>query len=74
MKKPPPKVAHNQPKFFFSTAIRPKNSPNLNFCFIKIAHRETLAVIYTTPFSQSFVIKSKSAYFYSDIYTSMSDI
>ena len=24
--------------------------------------------------SQSFVIKSKSAYFYSDIYTSMSDI
>ena len=39
MKKRSTKVAHNRPKFFFSTAIRLKTSPNLNFCSIKIAHR-----------------------------------
>ena len=27
--------------FFFSTANRPKSSPNLNFCSIKISHRRT---------------------------------
>ena len=32
MKKPPSKVAHNQPNFFFSIANRPKTSPNLVFC------------------------------------------
>ena len=38
MKKPPSKVAHNWPKiYFFSIANRPKTSPNLNFCSIKIA-------------------------------------
>ena len=37
MKKPPSKVAHNRPQFFFSTANRPKTSPNLDFCSIKTA-------------------------------------
>ena len=29
------------PNFFVSIANRPKTSPNLNFCFIKIAHHVT---------------------------------
>ena len=41
MKKLLSKVAHNHPNFFFSIANRPKTSPNLNFCSIKIAHRVT---------------------------------
>ena len=42
MKKTPSKVAHNRPRpFFFSTANRPKSSPNLNSCSIKISHRGT---------------------------------
>ena len=44
MKKTLSKVAHNQPNFFFSTANRPKKSPNLNFCSMKIAHRATYAM------------------------------
>ena len=41
MKKTLSKVAHNWPNFFFSIANRPKTSPNLNFCSIKIDHRVT---------------------------------
>ena len=41
VEKLPSKVAHNQLHFFFITANRPKTSPNLNFCFIKFAHRTT---------------------------------
>ena len=36
-KNTPSKVAHNQ----HSIANRPKTSPNLNFCSIKITHRMT---------------------------------
>ena len=43
-KNPPSKVAHNRPKFyFFSNANRPKSSPNLNSCSIKIS---TAGVLY----------------------------
>jgi hypothetical protein len=39
MKKPPSKHAHNRLRpLFFSTANRPKSSPNLNSCSIKISH------------------------------------
>ena len=41
MKKLHSKVAQNRPNFFFSIADRPRTSPNLNFCSMKIAHRET---------------------------------
>ena len=41
MKKPPSEVAHNLPKFCFSTANQTKTSPNYNFCSLKIAHCET---------------------------------
>ena len=48
MKKLPLKVAHNQPHFFFSIANRPKTSPNLIFCSIKIS---PCATLYATLFS-----------------------
>ena len=38
MKKLSSKVAHNRPRFFFSTANPHKTSPNLNFCSLKISH------------------------------------
>ena len=42
MKKTFSKVAHGRPKLFFSVNVnRPKSSPNLHFCSIKIAHRVT---------------------------------
>ena len=41
MKKPPSKVAHYRPQFFLIIANRPKTSPNLNFCTIKIVPRLT---------------------------------
>ena len=38
MKKPPTKVAHNQPAIFFSSFTnRPKSSPNLIFCSTKMS-------------------------------------
>ena len=37
MKKPPSKVAHNRPNFFFSISNRPKISPNLIFYSIKMS-------------------------------------
>ena len=40
-KKLPSKIAHNRPNSFYSIVKRPKTSPNLNFCSIKIAHVAT---------------------------------
>ena len=46
MKKKPSKVAHNRPPpFFFSIANRPKTSPNLIFCFIKMSPYATMTFI-----------------------------
>ena len=57
MKKLHSKVAHNQPKYFFNIANRPKKSSNLNFCSIKIARRLTYVICIMT------LIKTKTFLF-----------
>ena len=44
LKKPPSKVAHDWPIFFFSIANRPKTSPNLIFCSIKMSSQDPMPI------------------------------
>ena len=58
LKKPPSKIAHNRPKLFFSIANRPKTSPNINLCSIKIVHRVTYVMTLVQKL-QNFKIKDQ---------------